>query len=120
VTVHVNGCTYKFTIAKGTTDTTEQTMHLQCPMGQSIKITHPNCTITIHPQTIETGITYTNVLNQASKLHEITLDSSIKVTTTRHGFCQLLGTAGTGTLKGTANVVGWEPPGLKQVNIVVT
>jgi len=120
VQIHVNGCTYKFTIAKGTTDNTEQTVHLQCPMGQAIVITHPNCTITVHPQTINTGITYTKIVNQFTGKDELTVDANAQFTLTRHGVCQFFGTNGTGTLKGSLAVVGYEPNTLKQVNITAT
>jgi hypothetical protein len=118
VSIHVNGCTYKFTVAKGTTNTTEQTLHLQCPPAAAIKITHPNCTITIHPQTINTGITYTkDVINE---LNSITLDSNAQVALTKHGLCQFLGTNAVGTIKGQIDVVAYVPKSLTQVNLWAT
>jgi hypothetical protein len=117
--VHVNGCTYKFTVAKGTTDTTEQTLHLQCPPAAAIKITHPNCTITIHPQNVNTGITYTKGV--AGTKHHIVLHLNAEVTVTRHGLCQLMGTFAQGTIKGAMYVRSWEPGvGGKEQNLTAT
>jgi hypothetical protein len=102
VFVDMNECKYRFTVAEGTTDSTEQTAHLECPAGKSIKVTHPNCTITIHPQTINTGLTYTRVTNATTGVDEITVDVNVQFTTTRHGLCQAIApTNGTGTLKGS-------------------
>ncbi len=120
VAIHVNGCTYKFTVAKGTTDNTEQTIHLQCPPGAALRITHPNCTITIHPQIINTGITYTKKVDPTSGKHIITLDANGQYTTTRHNLCQLFGTNGTGTLKGQLLILAYEPNSAKLVNLTAT
>jgi len=120
VLIDVNGCTYKFTVAKGTTDETEQTVHLQCPPNAAIKITHPNCTITIDPQTISTGITYTRKIDAPSGKHFITLDANAPVTTTRHGLCQIVGTNGAGTLKGALAVYAYVPKSSNVVNLTAT
>jgi hypothetical protein len=105
-TVTMNGCTYTFTVAKGTTDATEQTVHLLCPPGKSVEIHHPNCTITIHAQTIETGVTYTTLFENGK--HTITLDLTkpgITFTTEYHGgICVFTGTTHHGTLHGSVTV----------------
>ena len=103
VPVHVNECDYTFTVAQGTTDNTEQTAHLVCPPGKKIEVTHPNCTVSVHPQTINTGLTYTT--KGISNSHEITMHVNIQFTTTRHGLCQFIApTNGQGTLRGSATV----------------
>ena len=104
VTVTVNGCTYTFTVAKGSIDATEQTAHLFCPAGKAIEVHHPNCTVTIHPQTTTTGLTYTQKTNAATLKHEITMDVNVEFNITRHGACQLFGTNGKGTLVGSVTV----------------
>ncbi|HEX8689463.1 MAG TPA: hypothetical protein VF729_04395 [Solirubrobacterales bacterium] len=102
VSVDVNECKYRFTVAEGTTDSTEQTAHLECPAGKAIQVTHPNCTISIHPQTLNTGLTYTRVTNATTGVDEITVDVKIQFTTTRHGLCQfIVATNGNGTLSGS-------------------
>ena len=103
VTVTMNGCHYVFTVASGTTDATEQTAHLVCPHGTQVEIHHPNCTIKIHPQTINTGLTYTRKLTLNK--HYITLDVNIQFNTTYEaGICVFTGTNHTGTLKGAVTV----------------
>jgi hypothetical protein len=119
VPVHVNGCTYTFTVAKGTTNNTEQTVHLICPAGKAIQVTHPACTVTIHPQTVNTGVTYTHITENGK--NAVTLDSKAQFATTRHGACQLIApTNGQGTLNGSATVRGFTAPGGAQVSITAT
>ena len=122
VTIDESGCTYEFTVALNTTANTEQTMHLLCPTGKKIEITHSNCTIAIHPQTVNTGFTYTPNTNPESGKHQITLDVKVQLNHTLHGLCQFVApTNGTGTVTGSVTVSGWQPEGvIKQVNITVT
>jgi hypothetical protein len=120
VTVTMNGCTYTFTVAKGTVNTTEQTAHLICPHEglKRVEVHHPNCTITIPPQTVNTGITYTTVLE--NNIHAITAHVNVQFTTEYHGgLCVFLGTNHTGTLKGTATVRAFNTVG-GQVPITAT
>jgi hypothetical protein len=121
ITVTTNECTFTFTVAPGAPATTEQTVHLLCPAGKKIEIHHPNCTISIHPQTPTGTLTYTTATSAAGK-HEITLDADVHFTITRHGLCQFIKpTSGTGTLEGSATVRGFETSGAKsQVNITST
>jgi hypothetical protein len=120
VAIHVNGCTVKFTVAKGTTDNTEQTFHLQCPPGAAIVLTHPNCKITFHPQTVNTGITYTTKVDPIDGKHYLTLHLNVQVTTTKHNLCQFFGTNGVGTLKGTLPVSAFVPNSGNAVNLTAT
>jgi hypothetical protein len=101
IPIHVNGCTYTFRVAKGTTDSTEQTSQMLCPAGKKIEVTHPNCTMSIHPQSINTGTTYTTKVS-TSGIHELTKHINIQFGVTRHGLCQFIApTNGTCTLKGS-------------------
>jgi hypothetical protein len=119
VPVDVNGCTYTFTVAAGTTNSTEQTVHLVCPTGKKIEITHPNCTVSVHPQTVNTGLTYTTTVS-GSGVHEITMDVNVQFVQTRHGLCQFIApTTGNGTLKGSVTVKGFNTAG-GQVPITAT
>jgi hypothetical protein len=68
-TVHVemNGCTYTFTVKKASVESTHSTLHLVCPINQTVtlKVTveHTNtvaCIVHIKAQTPGGGITYTN------------------------------------------------------------
>jgi hypothetical protein len=121
IPVTVNGCTYTFTVAPGAPATTEHTVHLLCPEGKKIEIHHPNCTISIHPQTPTGKITYTTATNAVTGKHEITLDTDVEFTVTRHGLCQFIKpTTGTGRLLGSATVAGFNPNGGAQVGITST
>jgi len=124
VPVDVNGCTYTFTVTKLTTSETEQKVHLLCPAGKKIEVTHPNCTASIDPQTVETGVTYTDKEEEVSKgvfKKYITLDTSAKFTVTAEGLCALTGTNKTGTLLGSVTVRGFNTGvGGAQVNLTAT
>lgn len=116
VPVDMNGCHYTFTVTSPV-ETTHSPVHVICPAGQAIKVTHPNCTVTVHPQTVESAVKYTTT---KPVLHEITLDVTAQFTTTRHGLCQFIApTNGTGTLGGSATVKGFDTEE-KQVNITAT
>lgn len=117
--IDVNACTYKLTVAKGTTGSTEQTAHVECPAGSAIEITHPNCKFRIPPQTINTGLTYTT---GSEGKHFITLDVNAQVSPTLHGLCQFISpTNGTGTIKGTMRIRAFEPgKPLNDVNLTAT
>jgi hypothetical protein len=119
VTIDVNGCTYLFTVAKNTTNATEQTARLQCPSGAVLKITHPSCTVSVPPQNINTGITYTKAVNVKNY---ITMDINAEFSTFVHGLCQfILPTAGTATLIGAARVKAINPAKpLEERNIEAT
>jgi hypothetical protein len=104
VEVTVNGCTYTFTVAPiATPNNTEHTAHLVCPTGKRIEIHHELCTVSVHPQTINGGLTYTTA--GSGSTHEITMDINVQFNVTRHGLCQFIApTPGVGTLKGSATV----------------
>jgi len=104
--VHVNGCDFKFTIAKNTTGETEQTVDLNCPT-KPLEITHPNCTITIPTQTVEEAVTYTPAAQDG--VTTITLDVNAEFATQYHGgICVFTGTSHIGTLNGSATVRGFD------------
>jgi hypothetical protein len=106
VVVDVNGCTYTFTVTGGDPATTHSKVDLICPAGAAIVITHGNnCTITVAPQSNIGSVTYTTDI--VNTKHAITLHSNALFATQFHaGACTLLGTSQTGTLKGSATVVG--------------
>jgi hypothetical protein len=118
---HVNGCSYTFTVAKGTTDSTEQTVDLICPAGKAIEITHPNCTITVGPQTITTGFTYTTLFENGK--HTITLDLTkpgITLVAQFHaGICVFTGTSHHTTLHGSITLEARDTAGNLQ-NLTAT
>jgi hypothetical protein len=117
--VTINSCTYIFTVAAGTVESTEQTAHLVCPAGQKIEIHHPNCTVEIHPQTVTTGLTYTTKTT-ATGIHEITSDVNVAFSMTRHGLCQFVApTTGTGTIKGSVTVKAFNTGG-QQIPLTAT
>ena len=127
VPVDVNGCTYTFTVNGPITtpenppgsNTVEHTAHLVCPAGAAIKVTHPNCTVTVHPQTVNGGITYTTETN-AQNIHDIKMHVNVQFTVTKHGLCQFVSpTNGNGTLIGTPTVTAKNTAG-DQVHLTAT
>ncbi len=117
VSITFNGCTITVKVAVKTTENTEQTVHLFCPPEKRIEIHDQNCTIEIDPQTITAGLTYTTATESGK--HVLTVDTNVQFTHTEHGFCALFGTTGTGTLKGSVVVSGFDTED-KQVNITAT
>ena len=108
--VDVNGCTFTFTVASGEPVNTENTVDLLCPAGNTIEITHPNCTITVGPQNNLESVTYTTT--EEGGKHTITLDANVSFVTQYHaGICIFLGTSHKGALKGSATVKGTNTAG---------
>jgi hypothetical protein len=102
-TIAVNGCTYTFTVAKGTTNSTKQTVQLLCPAGKVIEINHPNCKVTIPAQTINSGATYATLFENS--VHLLTISLSLQINIQFHGgICVFTGTNHTGTIHGTFTV----------------
>lgn len=103
---------YKFTSA---TPNAHGTVHIQC----HITIKHPNCTLTIAPQTPAGGITYTT--SSESGKHEITGDVTVTdITATRHqGICIFLGTTGSFNMNGTTTLWGQNSKA-ERINITAT
>jgi hypothetical protein len=118
-TVHMNGCSFTFTPGH------QGTVHIDCPVGKTIIITHPNCSIHITPQTIGTaakGVLYTADTDANGK-KIITLDANTVQVATKYeaGICVFTGTNHTGTMHGSATVRGFNHvAGGAQVNITHT
>lgn len=110
--VDENGCTFVFTVRPNGHEN-HNTVHLNCPQGKVIEITHPNCNITVPPQTLE-GVTYTREVDPTTNKHVITLDSTVKNIQSQYHekVCVFLGTnhisemTGSVTVKGTSGGVG--------------
>jgi hypothetical protein len=122
IPIDMNGCIFTFTVAQGTTDSTEQTGHLLCPAAKKIEATHKQigCTLAVHPQTFNTDLTYTKKTNPGTGKHEITLDVNVQFSTTRHGgLCIFVPTNGSGTIKGSAAVTAQSGGGV-QVHLTAT
>jgi hypothetical protein len=119
VTVTMNGCTYTFTVKKETTNNTEQTVHLVCPAGKKVEVHHPNCTTSIHPQTVNTGFTYTKEFEGTK--HVVTLDVKATFANTKHGLCQFVSpTNGFGEIRGSVTVRGFDAVTGAQASITAT
>jgi len=118
-TVTMNKCEYEFT-SGGT-----GTVHIVgCEAGKGIEVHHPNCTITIMPQTVS-GVKYetdTDTTANGTKHHIITLDANtVQFATQYHGgICIFTGTNHTGTLHGSVTVRGFAHGTNNQVNITAT
>jgi hypothetical protein len=112
-TITMNGCTYTFRVAKGSTNSTEQTFHLICPPEKELEIHHPNCTIKLPPQTFTTGLTYTQVFEDG--IHIITVDMNIQFAATEYegGICVFTGTTHTGTFGGRLTLRAFNTSGTK-------
>lgn len=123
VTIDPTGCHFTFTVTKETNDQTEQQVHLTCgtPEGpNAVTITHPNCTITVPPQTVNNAVTYTNKVDPTTGKHFITLDVNATFNTEYHGgICVFLGTSQRGELIGSVTVTGEDTLGNK-VNVTAT
>ena len=93
--VHENGCHLQFT-SRSLPD--DATVHVVCPPTKAIVITHPNCEITVTPQTLGgqpgNGVTYTNQdVGVAGKTDWVTMHVKVSMETQYHGgICVFLGT----------------------------
>lgn len=107
VVVDHNGCHLVFTSnskATGHNPTTDATVHVVCPAGKAIEVTHPNCTMRMPPQTTNHAVTYTpDVVNGQPA---ITLNATAENITAHYhaGICIFLGTTHKGTMIGSATV----------------
>jgi hypothetical protein len=99
--IHENGCSFKFTV-RTNPGTEHNTVHLECPPGNAVVITHPNCTITVPAQTV-TGVTY-----PSDGAGGITLNSTVKNITTEYhgGICVFLGTSHKSEMVGSVAIHG--------------
>jgi len=116
--VHMNGCKGRGTVASGNPETTEQTNDLVCPTGQAIVVTHPNCTITVPPQTHASAFTYTRI--KVSEKYAITMDVTMEYGVQYHsGICIFLGTNHKAVVEGSTVIRGTDTEG-NYVNITST
>lgn len=114
--IHENKCDFLFTISK--TPLAHNTAHVKCQSaGEAFVITHPNCTITVPPQTV-TGVTYTNITESR---HEVTLTSTVKGITAHYhaGICIFLGTTHKSEMTGSVTVKGFNTEGV-QIPVTAT
>lgn len=106
--VHENGCTLVFK-SRQAPEANDATVTVACPAGNAIKITHPSCEITVHPQTVGgspgNGVTYTNK-NDGNAW--ITMDVKVSLASTYHnGICVFLGTNHTSIMEGSVTILGY-------------
>lgn len=104
--IHENTCDFVFTI--GNNPGAHNTAHVECTKaGDAFVITHPNCTITVPPQTV-TGVSYTNLDNVPPASDEVTLTSTVKGITAHYhaGICIFLGTTHKSEMVGSVTVKG--------------
>ena len=112
VTVTMNGCSYVFKVAAGTTNETEQTADLKCPGTNKVEVHHPNCTIKIAPQTNVGNLTFTTDVTEGR--HILTFHVNAQFATQfEGGICIFTGTNHTGTLEGSATVEAFNTAGEK-------
>jgi len=109
--VRTNHCDYNFT-----TETVEgfAVVHVECEnAGEHIEVEIPSwdhCTLTIAPQTVGQGVTYTD------EGGEVTVGVNATVSVTRdnpgsHLFCAFIAESGTGTYSGSSWMAGYEDKG---------
>jgi len=112
--IHTNGCAYVLTIGKKASGA--NTMDIECPVGKSIEITHPNCTIKAPPGV---GI---QVILDVQFLPKFWLKLTIKLglkVSYESGICVFLGTNQTGELSGSVPLKGFNTAG-EQVDFSAT
>jgi hypothetical protein len=114
--VDENGCDFTFT--SGKTGSTHHTAILTCPVGKSIEITHPNCTIRIPAQTLS-AVTYT-AITEGGK-NALTMNVTAKPITSHYeaGICIFLGTTQKSEMKGSVTIKATDTLGA-QVNLTHT
>lgn len=98
-------CFFKFTVRSD--EELHNTAHVECATaGDAFEITHPNCTITVPPQTVS-GVSYKNVISPGA-IHEVTLTSTVKGITAHYhaGICIFLGTTHSSEMVGQVTVRG--------------
>jgi hypothetical protein len=106
MTLNPNHCSHTF-LSQGIRE--HGTVIVTCPEGKVIEVAHPNCGITVPPQTtastLTEGISYTNLANG-------TITANVTVNTiTAHfhtGICVFLGTNQKFEMKGSVTVEGFE------------
>lgn len=103
ISVHHNGCKYRFDSAA---NAKHATVWVVCPAGSKIKITHPNCEISVPAQQLS-GVTYTAETRPSNK-KGITIDVTVAGISAQYhnGLCVFLGTNHTFTMEGSATVWG--------------
>lgn len=89
--IDANGCSWEFTVKAPKPEEEHSTLHLLCPVGASMSITHPSCTMHVAPQTL-TGVTYTKSDYQGTDTP--TIDFTVKNIQygNEGGICVFLGT----------------------------
>ena len=114
-----NGCTFRLKVAFGTTASTEQTMHFECPAGKVFEVDQTNCLVTIVPQTIGNAATYGTM--ETNGKHAITVSLNATLETQFHGgLCVFLGTKQSTTLTGSAVLSGFSPINGEPVSLTAT
>lgn len=94
------------------------TFFIECE-GGPMEIHHPNCTITVPPQTLLKGVKYTTIIE--GDKHALTVDVTVgNIAVQYHGgICIFLGTNHTGALTGSFRVRGANTAG-EPVDITAT
>lgn len=123
IVANVNGCDYVFSSnskASTHTPTEHATLVLQCPAGKAIVLKHPNCEITMPPQSFK-GVTFTTTVDPVSQKHELTVNTTISGSTTNFhaGACIFLGTSHQGAMNGSTTLRATNTAG-ERVNLTAT
>jgi hypothetical protein len=114
-TIHLNGCHYIFNALTNTSATdTHGSAELKCPTGTEITITVVTCVIHIPPQTISSGITFTNIAAHGPTLEDyitvdVNVENGITYTETDAFLCPFNGNThtGEGDFKASVSVKGF-------------
>jgi hypothetical protein len=116
--IHENGCDLLFTV-RPNPETNHNTIHMVCPAGKAIVLTHPNCEVTIPPQTPTGGAIYKTTVENG--VHAITLELTAGLATQYHGgICIFLGTNQTSTMSGSATLTAKDIPTGSPTHITAT
>jgi hypothetical protein len=120
VQITTNSCSYIFqsnAAASSDPPTEHATVSLTCPTGKAFEIHHPNCTMTIPPQTPKGGATYSTAVDGK---HTITVNITLTHVATQYhgGICVFLGTPSEMDITGAVILKGLSGP--TQVGVTAT
>ena len=121
VVIDANNChlrLYSNTNASSHAPSEHATMDYLCPVGASVVITHPNCTIRLPTQPLK-GVTYTTIVEDAK--HALTVNMTVSGKTAHYesGICIFLGTTHAGATTGSFTLGAFDTAG-QRVNLTAT
>lgn len=126
-TIDTAGCDYLFhagaAVEGSNHDSYEGSVDVSCETGKEIRVTAGFCNVDVAAQSINSGITYTNLTN-AEPTEDVTVDvnSTVAVKGTNVFLCpSSVTSATTGTYESKVTIQGWtDPTEEKQIGVLVS